>query len=180
VKKLEAGSAPFRQGTDGLICLEAEHFYRKTAVGEHAWTVVTQPAGFSGTGAVAALPNKNAGFPKDFVTMSPRLDYRIQVAKAGKYYVWVRGYADSGTDDSLHVGLDGAEAPGATALTIPIKKWAWSRRIMANANASIDVPDGLHTLNVWMREDGAIVDRILLTPDPKYVPPEPGPPESSR
>jgi hypothetical protein len=129
---------------------------------------------------VAALPNKNTGWPKDFVGTSPRLDYRIQFAKAGKYYLWIRGYAESGADDSVHVGLNGAEIPTATAVTISMKKWAWSRRTMSNVNGSLDVTAGTHTLNLWMREDGAIVDRILLTSDPKYVPKDPGPPETSR
>jgi len=33
---------------------------------------------------------------------------------------------------------------------------------------------------VWMREDGSILDRILLTTNAKYVPDEGGPPETSR
>jgi len=182
VKKLEIAGAPIRQPAegDGLICIEAERFSRKIDVGEHAWTVVTQPAGFAGTGALAALPNKGAGWPKDFVTTSPRADYRIQFAKAGKYYLWLRGNAESGTEDSVHLGLDGKETSSATALTISIGKWGWSRRTMANVNGSIDVTAGLHSLNLWMREDGAIVDRILLTPDAKFVPKDQGPPETSR
>lgn len=181
VRKLETAGGPFRPAGDGLVCIEAEHFHRKTDMGEHAWTPVTQPAGFSGAGALAALPNKGANWQKDFAATSPRLDYRIQFAKTGKYYVWVRGYAESGTEDSIHAGLDGAETGSATGLTISVKKWAWTRRTMANANATLEVATaGIHTLNVWMREDGAIVDRILLTPDSKYVPPEPGPAETSR
>lgn len=182
VKKLEAAGVPYRQSADGdgLICIEAERFHRKIDLGEHAWTVVTQPAGFTGVGAVAALPNKGMGWPKDFVTTSPRLDYRIQFARPGKHYLWLRGTAESGTDDSVHVGLDGKEVPSATAFTISTGKWGWTRRTMSTANASIDATAGLHTLNVWMREDGAIVDRILLTPDPKYVPKDAGPPETSR
>ena len=181
VKKLETTAAPFRQPADGTICIEAENFNRKIDRGEHAWTLVSQPAGFSGTGALAALPNKNTNWPKDFAATSPRLDYRIQFAKAGKYYIWVRGTADTGTEDSIHVGLDGAEAATGTALTLSLTKWAWTRRTMANSNATLDVAAaGVHTLNVWMREDGAIVDRILLTPDAKFVPPDPGPAETSR
>src|SRR6185503_16207099 len=180
VKKLELSGVPYRAAADGVICIEAEHFYRKVDLGEHAWTPVTAPAGFSGTGAMAALPNNGGGFPANFAATSPRLDYRIQFPQAGKYFLWVRGYADSGTEDSVHLGLDGAETPSATAFTISIKKWAWTRRTMSTANGSIDVAAGIHTLNLWMREDGAIVDRILLTPDPKYVPKDPGPPESSR
>jgi len=182
VKKLESSGTPYRQPADGdgLICIEAERFHRKTDLAEHAWTLVTQPAGFAGTGAMAALPNKGMGWPKDYVTTSPRLDYRIQFAKPGKYLVWLRGFAESGNDDSVHVGLDGKEVPGAAAVTVSTGKWGWTRRTMANVNGSIDVTAGLHTVNLWMREDGAIIDRILLTTDAKFVPKDQGPPETSR
>jgi hypothetical protein len=159
VKKLEAGGGPYFQGTDaeGLICIEAERFHRKTDIGEHAWTVVTQPAGFTGAGAAAALPNKGTGWQKDLLSTCPRLDYRIQFVIAGKHYLWVRGYADSGTEDSIHLGLDGAETPSAAGMTITIKKGGWTRRTMSNVNASVDVTPGTHTLNLWPREDGVIV-----------------------
>jgi len=38
----------------------------------------------------------------------------------------------------------------------------------------------VHTINVWMREDGSIVDRLLLTPDSSLIPTGDGPPESDR
>jgi hypothetical protein len=37
---------------------------------------------------------------------------------------------------------------------------------------------GQHTLNVWMREDGARLDRLILTTDPNYTPTDNGPAES--
>src|SRR6185436_19422079 len=39
---------------------------------------------------------------------------------------------------------------------------------------------GIHTLNLWMREDGAIVDKVLLTSNTSYTPSGVGPAESSR
>ncbi len=39
---------------------------------------------------------------------------------------------------------------------------------------------GKQTLNLWMRESGAIIDRILLTPDRAYIPSGTGPAESTR
>jgi len=38
----------------------------------------------------------------------------------------------------------------------------------------------VHTINVWMREDGAVVDRFIITSDPKWSPKGNGPPESPR
>jgi hypothetical protein len=184
VKKLEAAGGPYRQGADpdGLVCIEAERFHHKIDVGEHAWTLTTQLAGYSGSGAVAALPNKGGQWLTKFLETSPRLDYRIRFVKPGRYAVWVRASAETDKDDSVHVGLDGMEVPSANAVAFgPSKKWIWTRRTMANKDAMLDVPTaGPHVLNVWMREDGAFLDRILLTTDLKYVPKDLGPAETSR
>lgn len=184
VRKAEAASGPYQQsaGADGLICIEAERFHHKEAAAGHAWTPVSAPTGFSGLGAMAALPNKNTGFLTKFEGLSPRMDFRILFLKPGKYWIWVRGNADSGADDSVHIGLDGHEVRTASGFIVPgFKKWGWGNRTMANAVGTLEVGSaGLHTLNVWMREDGAIVDRIVLTLDPKFAPKDPGPPESSR
>jgi len=43
---------------------------------------------------------------------------------------------------------------------------------------------GVHTINIWMREDGQIVDKLLITTDPNFDPnliaSGLGPPESAR
>lgn len=179
-RKAEADGVPYRPDADGLVCIEAERFHFKTDQGGHAWTPVTAPPGFAGTGAMAALPNKGTGWLKDFAAASPRLDYRVLFVKTGRHYVWVRGHAADGKDDSLHVGVDGREAAGGTGVTVG-GKWAWTRRTMAGANSSLEVATaGVHTINLWMREDGAIVDRVVLTPNARYVPKDAGPPESLR
>ncbi|MBI3858147.1 MAG: hypothetical protein HY293_20895 [Planctomycetes bacterium] len=184
VKKTEAGGGAYRQGTDpdGIVCFEAERFHKKTDKADHAWTLVTAPPGFTGTGALSPLPNTNTGYSKDFENQSPRADYRVHFQTAGKYFVWIRGYAESGTDDSVHAGLDGKEVKSATAVTLSAnKKWNWTTKTMAGAPAFLDVPStGIHIVNLWMREDGAVIDRVVLTLNPKYSPKDPGPPESPR
>jgi hypothetical protein len=184
VKKAEAGGGPYRQSSDAddLVCFEAERFHLKVDRGDHAWTLVTAPAGFTGTGAMVALPNNNTIFPASFTTASPRMDYRVQFLKTGRHYLWIRGYAENGNDDSVHAGLDGMEIKSSTAVTLNAnKKWNWTTKTMAGAPASFDVATaGLHTVNLWMREDGAIIDRVVLTTNAKYVPKDAGPPESPR
>jgi len=184
IKKAEAEGVPFRQAADGdsLVCFEAEHFHAKADLMNHAWTLVSAPADFGGTGAMAILPNIGTGSLKDFATSSPRMDYRIRFEKAGKHFVWIRGCAESGTDDSIHVGLDGKDVKSSTAVSISIgTKWGWTSKIMGGGAAYVDIPSpGLHVVNIWMREDGAVVDRVVITTNPKYAPKDAGPPESSR
>lgn len=180
IRRKEAEDAPYRP-SDDLVCIEAERFHQKADLSNHAWTLVTAPPGCQGAGAMAALPNSKGQWTSNLADTSPRMDYRIHFPKAGKYHVWVRGIAEDGTDDSVHVGLDGAEAKSATGIVVSMKKWAWTRRTMTSPIAFLDIPaPGVHVVNLWMREDGAIVDRLLLTPDDKYAPKDAGPPETSR
>jgi hypothetical protein len=57
--------------------------------------------------------------------------------------------------------------------------YGWTNSTLDGVVATIDVTTpGIHTLNVWMREDGAIVDKLLLTTDATFVPTDLGPAES--
>lgn len=184
VKKSETAAAAFRQSedADGLVVIEAEHFTAKQPRGNHEWTLVTAPAGFTGEGAMAALPNADLAVLKDWGTLCPRMDYKVKFTKTGKHYVWVRALADTDRDNSVHLGLDGNETKSMSHMGYAAsKKWTWTSKSMDGAAAwfAIDVP-GIHVLNVFMREDGAIVDRVVVTTNPKWSPKDPGPPESPR
>ena len=57
--------------------------------------------------------------------------------------------------------------------------WSWSNATMDGPVASFNVSStGMHTVNVWMREDGFRFDKLVITTDPVYVPPGQGPAES--
>ena len=52
---------------------------------------------------------------------------------------------------------------------------------MDGPSATISVPaTGVRTINLWMREDGFVVDKIVLTTNASYVPSGTGPAESPR
>jgi hypothetical protein len=121
-----------------------------------------------------ANPNTGTGVDTGaFVTGSPRLDFRVMVNATGTYYVWVRGRAPNvttpvnqpvGNNDSCHVGLDGAAVATADRITGWADAWSWRNATMDNARATIEITTtGVHVINLWMREDGFIADRILLT-----------------
>ena len=59
-------------------------------------------------------------------------------------------------------------------------QWANSDLQLPGSPVTINVTEaGLHTLHLWIREDGLRLDRILLTTDSGYNPIGNGPPESS-
>jgi hypothetical protein len=118
----------------------------------------------------------------NYAASSPELAFSIQFATPGSYYVWARAWAADGSANSLHSGLDGAASAEADRLsTSTFGAWTWFRTTLDGADARLTVgASGAHTLNVWMREDGLRLDRLLLTTDASFIPSGAGPAESPR
>lgn len=181
----------YQQNSNGIVSIEAENFPTDAITNTHRWDQVT-PSGTSGSGAMKAMPNIGTIIrQRGDTAKSPRLDFTVNFTKSGKYFVWVRGKAalDKGVtgkaatdkNDSLHMGLDGVALASCDRLSGFSSSWCWSNKKMDGAVATIKVnKPGKHTINVWMREDGMIVDKIVLTTSPAsvYVPTGLGPDES--
>jgi hypothetical protein len=109
------------------------------------------------------------------------MDYRVNFRRTGTHYVWVRGIGASGNDDSCHVGLDGAAVSTADKITGFTTNWGWSRATADGPVATLNVTNtGIHTVNVWMREDGFVIDKIAISTNSTYTPTGLGPPASER
>jgi len=187
-------TVPLQQdpGPDGIVSVEAENFDRNTPMPSHTWELITvveggfaPPGGFSGGVAMLATPggsdgrgNINAGYP----TGSPRLDYEVNFKKTGTHYIWILGWCSDSYANSIHSGLNGEEIATANNIGLAIGTYEWTSTSWNDATRrSFEVTSlGIHTLNIWMREDGAVVDKILLTTNPDYTPIGNGPSESPR
>lgn len=159
------------------IVIEAEDFKANIKKGDHSWVQVTKPEGFSGKGAMQAVPNtEDVIIEMDDIENSPRLDYEVDFPKAGTYIVWVRGWGETQEDNSCHVGLNGKALDSSNSIAEFDAEWLWVKDTKDGEEATIkiDAP-GRRILNVWMRENGFILDKILLTQDPKYMPSGKGP-----
>ena len=173
-------SAPggFLEDGTGLVSMESEHYQTNTPLGGYAWTPVAN-AGYSGTGALRILPDDG---PDPLPAGSgPRLDYQVQFARTGTHYVWIRALGYSGASDSLYVGLDGGTSSAVymAGLAVDGLTWTWSRQTGTGSIATINVPSvGVHTVNVWMRESGVVLDKLVLNSSSSYVPTGTGPAES--
>ena len=116
--------------TDGIIAVEAEHFYMQTEGETRAWHITsshTLPevrpdgdpahlAGASGGAYLEILPDTRRTHADQLIrgdNFSPEagkmavLHYKIHFNTPGRYYVWARAYSTGGEDNGLHVGLDG-------------------------------------------------------------------------
>ncbi|MFH1550113.1 MAG: LamG-like jellyroll fold domain-containing protein, partial [Planctomycetota bacterium] len=198
VLRLAGGAVadPLQQdpGPDGIVSVEAEDYDENTPKPPHTWEYITEaaggftpPGGWSGGAAMQSTPTTpaaGAGFndPADFLANSPRLDYEVNFVKTGTHYVWVLAWGLDGNSDSLHSGLDGEHVPTADRIGGINNNLTWTNSAYQDPERIMfDVPTtGIHILNIWMREDGSVVDKIVLTTDPAYRPTGQGPPESHR
>ncbi len=115
-----ASADPFQQdpGPDGIVSIEAENFDENVPNPPHTWIFITDPEGFSGTGAMQSTPTDpggGAGNDTGYVENSPRLDFEVNFTKTGTHYIWIRGYGQDGNSDSCHAGIDGEDVPSASS-----------------------------------------------------------------
>ncbi|WP_253155892.1 RHS repeat-associated core domain-containing protein [Stieleria tagensis] len=159
-------------GSGGFVGVEAEDYAQLTSGSGEAvhstWTIAAD-ADASGEAFVQATPNTGTNVGDS--TRGPRLDYPVSFDAPGTYYIWLRMLGDDDADDSVHIGLDGIVASyGKHGMTDTSGDWHWEQNVGDRGGedrVSINVPTaGSHTLNLWMREDGVAVDKIVLTRDP--------------
>ncbi len=176
-------STPFQE-QDGQVVIEAEHYHQQIvgATGD-LWQKTTAFSNFSGDTALQALPND--GTNTGLNTTGPELQYQVAFADPGVYYVHLRGLKPNGSnkDDSVHVGLNGnvvtARGYGFTGFK---DYFRWSN-YNDGEDVTISIPEpGIYTINVWMREDGVVLDKLWITTDsyPYGSRTEMGPDESQR
>ncbi|TWT82728.1 hypothetical protein CA13_41910 [Planctomycetes bacterium CA13] len=115
---------------DGMVAVEAEHFFEQTQTKTRAFYLVTSDTspdikpdgdpphvgGASGGAYLEILPDTRRTHADKLITgvnFSPQpgkmavLHYKVQISNPGRYYVWVRAYSSGSEDNGLHVGIDG-------------------------------------------------------------------------
>ena len=106
---------------------------------------------------------------------SPSLDagyaqYTFDVPADGDYMIWGRVLTLTGADNSFFIALD--DGHSGTWHPSTSEDWTWQQtndRAISGTEV-YHLTAGTHTLTVYQREDGAKLDRILITDDSNYVP----------
>ena len=180
IAELAGGVFQQDDGSDGIVSIEAENYTLNNPQGSHEWTFVTSPGSYSGTGAMQATPDSGTTQDTDYAANSPRLDFQVEFVKTGIHYVWIRGAGDN-AGDSCHAGLDGQEISTCDRLNSFSTFYGWHKDTIDGPDATINVSTaGIHTFNIWMREDGFVIDKIVLTSNITYSPVGTGPAESEQ
>ena len=177
----DTGTAgPFEEAF-GMLCIEVEHAHAVLAGTTATWTPTSSIGGLSGSG-MAALPDNGNIFNAavDYTANSPRLDFQVQIASPGTWYVHVRGAGPDSGGDSCHIGLNGLPSSSADRVSLDTEALAWTNQDLGGQRLTLTIPTaGTHTITLWMREDGAVVDKLVLTTDVNFSPSGTGPTESA-
>jgi hypothetical protein len=169
---------------NGMIVFEAENYDRNL---DGLWVRDTSRGTPSG-GSSMLIPNGAGGS-----TDTTKLEYDLDFANAGTYYLWVRASADNGSDDSVWIYLD-EDGDGTTELPTdrpdgnqasltgfqPQADFVWSRDSQDGPDPfTLEIPAaGPRAFALVRREDGAFVDKVILTTDANFTPTGFGPPET--
>jgi hypothetical protein len=122
-------------------------------------------------------------------TQGARLDYPVVFQTPGQYRVWVRVQSTGTEDNGIHVAVNGSIPPNGWRIQWCGGGWRWSNAQRysggtacgINGTVYVDIPTaGEHLISFYQREDGAELDRFLMTTDTGYTPSGIGPAESPR
>jgi hypothetical protein len=134
-----------------------------------AWGIVAHGSAADGL----AVWNPDRGLARRSTPVASPADYtdfRFVAQGGTQYRLWLRLRAqnDSGSNDSVFVQLDDAAAEAVVlqdSTDAPIRGWGWNDTGWASMAAPVSfATPGLHRLRVQPREDGVLIDQIVLSP----------------
>jgi Tfp pilus assembly protein PilE len=178
----------YGQITQKPILIEAESFVSQTKDKIRKW-VVQKSDSASGKKYIKLTPDTRithddslivgVNFSNEPGKMSI-VSYKVNIPKAGRYYVWARALSTGGEDNSVHVGLDGTWAETGARMQWCDGKGRWYFESKQRTEAVhcgepyliyLDITKkGQHTIQFSLREDGFAMDKFLLTTDKNFKP----------
>lgn len=149
----------------GLVVMEAENADIRTAGTDgHEW-YNEYAKHYSGEISLRTGPEKGSYIPIFETSKAPRLSFNIYFEQAGTYYLWTRGSGFSSNSDDTHIGLN-----GHPLFTITHPKGGnlnWRNGTNTGSVAIIEIKEHeagfIHTLDVWMADELANLDKLLLS-----------------
>ena len=169
---------------DGILSIEAEHFYKQTLADIRKWEIIdtAHAESASGNKYVECLPDTRATHDDKLIAgenfsnkpgMMAVLHYKVHFNNPGKYYVWVRAFSTGPEDNGIHVGVDGEwpESGQRMQWCEGKNKWTWDSK-QRTQEVHCGVPEllfleiensGVHDIQFSMREDGFEFDKFVMS-----------------
>ena len=101
--------------------------------------------------------------------VGPHATYQVNIQSGGNYQFWIAGWGPDVNADSVYGGVNGN--PVGTVIGFPSggSDPAWRK-----LSGPISLLAGINTIDLWAKEDGLHIYKILLTQDPNFIPPPDG------
>ncbi|MCK4887357.1 MAG: DUF362 domain-containing protein [Planctomycetes bacterium] len=166
----------YQQDSNNIV-IEAENFYANTKgsgqASQNSWQN-RYGCNSSNDQYVQVLPNIGININLQIETQSPCLSYYIYFNETGKYYLWLKAAGGNSENNSVHFGIDAVAISYHNDSAAQISggvSFRWDSVCGNETRPTINLSTaGYHTVNIWMREDGAALDKIALTKSSSYNP----------
>ncbi|MDE6635909.1 MAG: hypothetical protein K2K09_04810, partial [Lachnospiraceae bacterium] len=127
----------------------------------YSWTEVTEPGVWeitSDKNGVKLLPDINTQWNNtNDLSDAPSLNFRVKIASKGTYYLFANMSNPNDNADSYHVIVDGVYRYTHNNGNMSGEK------IWRSAGKGVELTAGEHTITIAAREDGLVMNQILLT-----------------
>ena len=143
------------------ICFEAE-----TAKTIEKPMIVVSNGIKNVSGEVISIPEKAGNPPK---LCKGAAHYNIELPKKGSYTIWCRVWWEGECSNSFTVRIND-NPPILFGEDATYKAWHWVKYPVSRTSPKIKLDVGKHTLKIENREDGIMVDQIILSADKRFVP----------
>lgn len=128
---------------------------------------------------IATCPDASGGrfaWASNDASSSGSVRWKLQMARAGNYFLWARVLAPTPEDDSFFVHVTADRRPLLERREWPLgvhAAWSWVPLIDPQSRQPLPLalPSGQALLELSVRENGAKVDRLYLSPTPGERPP---------
>ncbi len=140
--------------------IEAENYSWTLGQGTGTFKEEDSQGGFFGAGYLRSNGGTSGG--NTCPSADEGKEYEVNFTETGTYTVWIRGYAYDYGSDSLFIGLDG-NCAGSLKENGSNNQWTWTNSIKNGVNTITVSEEGLHKINIWIRESGHLIDGIYIT-----------------
>ncbi|MEK6855734.1 MAG: MopE-related protein [Nanoarchaeota archaeon] len=155
-------------GTPTVISIEAEEFNLSGSGLEIKFDL------HNASNGAYVYSKEGSGLLNNFnSSISAKYNFSLRDDQKDYYYVWGRTYVPdvSGGSDSFFVKFDSSKLEKIWTLSSLVKKWVWVKvQQWGKDYLYVNLSSGNNIIYLQKREDGAMIDKIIITNNVTYIP----------
>ncbi len=133
-----------------------------------SWEMVENETGST---IIRSTPNNNIS--SNEIYGSPRIDYCFVVNETDEYFIWLEMDPPDGGSDSVFLGANGEILSFGRRGVQSFQSGGgilWRQVGDDGERLSVILTEGIHCLNIWVREDGIGIHSVLFVVDEEFSP----------